>query len=197
MNQEDGNLFAPGLSRRRFLQYTGLGAAAAATVGIGGGLAAAATGGSSAAPRALPKDWSGTIADVKHVVILMQENRSFDHYFGTLRGVRGFGDKQFLTYPNGQNVFQQPDPARTDLGYLLPYNLTDQVDGDLDHSWVGDHEARNGGLWNNWVPAKTEQTMGYFTRDEIPFQYAVADAFTICDGYHQAIMAPTLSLIHI
>ena len=191
MNQEDGNLFAPGLSRRRFLQYTGLGAAAAATVGIGGGLAAAATGGSSAAPRALPKDWSGTIADVKHVVILMQENRSFDHYFGTLRGVRGFGDKQFLTYPNGQNVFQQPDPARTDLGYLLPYNLTDQTDGDLDHGWIGDHEARNGGLWNNWVPAKTEETMGYFTRNEIPFQYAIADAFTICDGYHQAIMGPT------
>ena len=137
------------------------------------------------------KGWSGTIADVKHVVILMQENRSFDHYFGTLRGVRGFGDKQALTYQNGTTVFQQPDQARTDLGYLLPYNLTDQTDGDLDHGWVGDHEAWNGGLWNNWVPAKTEETMGYFTRNEIPFQYAVADAFTICDGYHQAIMAPT------
>ena len=178
-------------SRRRFLQYTGLGAAAAATAGIGGGPAAAAATRGSAASKALPKGWSGTISDVKHVVILMQENRSFDHYFGTLRGVRGFGDKQFLTYPNGQNVFQQPDPARTDLGYLLPYNLTDQVDGDLDHSWVGDHAARNGGGWNNWVAAKTEETMGYFTRDEIPFQYALADAFTICDGYHQAIMAPT------
>jgi phospholipase C len=139
----------------------------------------------------LPKGWSGTIADVKHVVILMQENRSFDHYFGTLRGVRGFGDKQILTYQNGSTVFQQPDAARTDLGYLLPYNLTDQTDGDLDHSWTGDHEARNGGLWNNWVPAKSEETMGYFTRNEIPFQYALADAFTICDGYHQAIMAPT------
>ena len=181
----------PGLSRRRFLQYTGLGAAAAVAAGCSRGPAAAAVGGSPAASKALPEGWSGTIADVKHVVILMQENRSFDHYFGTLRGVRGFGDKQILTYPNGTNIFQQPDKARGDLGYLLPYNLTDQVDGDLDHSWVGDHEARNGGLWNNWVPAKTEETMGYFTRDEIPFQYAVADAFTVCDGYHQAIMAPT------
>src|SRR5215469_12370246 len=186
-----GRLFASGLSRRRFLQYTGLGAAAAAAAGISGSLAATAADGSSAASKALPRGWSGTIADVKHVVILMQENRSFDHYFGTLRGVRGFGDRQALTYQNGTTVFQQPDPARTDLGYLLPYNLTDQVDGDLDHSWVGDHEARNGGLWNNWVPAKTEETMGYFTRDEIPFHYAVADAFTICDGYHQAIMGPT------
>ena len=189
--RQPGRRFAPGLSRRRFLQYTGLGAAAAAAAGISGGPAAAAVHGSSAASKALPKGWSGTIADVKHVVILMQENRSFDHYFGTLRGVRGFGDKQALTYQNGTTVFQQPDKTRTDLGYLLPYNLTDQTDGDLDHGWVGDHEAWNGGLWNNWVPAKTEETMGYFTRNEIPFQYALADAFTICDGYHQAIMAPT------
>jgi phospholipase C len=185
-----GQPVVPGVTRRRFLQYTALGSAAAAAVGVSGGAAAASVARSSAT-RTLPKGWTGTIADLKHVVILMQENRSFDHYFGTLSGVRGFGDKQFLVYPNGNNIFQQPDTARTDLGYLLPYNLTDQVDGDLDHSWDGDHEAWNGGLWNNWVPAKTEETMGYFTRDEIPFQYAVADAFTVCDGYHQAIMAPT------
>jgi phospholipase C len=189
MTNSDERLPA-GLNRRRFLQTTGLGAAAVAAAGIGGGAASAATDRTSAA-AALPKGWHGSIADVKHVVILMQENRSFDHYFGTLRGVRGFGDKQALSYPDGTSVFQQPDPARTDLGHLLPYQLTDQTDGDLDHGWDGDHEARNGGLWNNWVPAKTEETMGYFTRDEIPFQYAVADAFTICDGYHQSIMGPT------
>jgi phospholipase C len=187
---QPGRPVVPGVSRRRFLQATGLGAAAAAAAGLGAGPAAASTASRSAAGR-LPADWTGSIADLKHVVILMQENRSFDHYFGTLRGVRGFADKQALTWQSGNRIFQQPDPARTDLGYLLPYNLTDQIDGDLDHSWDGDHLARSGGLWNNWVPAKTEETMGYFTRDEIPFQYAVADAFTICDGYHQAIMAPT------
>jgi phospholipase C len=189
---QPGQPVVPGVSRRRFLQYTALGSAAAAAAAVGAcGPSAASVARGSTAARVLPKGWSGTIADLKHVVILMQENRSFDHYFGTLRGVRGFGDKQALTWQNGNRIFQQPDAARTDLGYLLPYNLTDQVDGDLDHSWDGDHAARSGGLWNNWVPAKTEETMGYFTRDEIPFQYAVADAFTICDGYHQAIMAPT------
>jgi phospholipase C len=189
---QPGQPVVPGVTRRRFLTYTALGTATAAAVGAaGGGIADASVRSGSAAAKSLPKGWSGTIADVKHVVILMQENRSFDHYFGTLSGVRGFGDKQALTYQNGTSVFQQPDPARTDLGYLLPYNLTDQVDGDLDHSWDGDHEARNGGLWNNWVAAKSQETMGYFTRDEIPFQYAVADAFTLCDGYHQGIMAPT------
>ncbi len=189
---QPGQPVVPGVTRRRFLTYTALGTAAAATAaGVAGGGIADASVRSSAAAKALPKGWTGTIADVKHVVILMQENRSFDHYFGTLSGVRGFGDKQALAYQNGTSVFQQPDPARTDLGYLLPYNLTDQTDGDLDHSWNGDHEARNGGLWNNWVAAKSQETMGYFTRNEIPFQYAVADAFTICDGYHQAIMGPT------
>jgi phospholipase C len=42
---------------------------------------------------------------------------------------------------------------------------------------AGGHQARNGGLWDNWVPAKTEETMGCFTRDEIPFQYALAGGF--------------------
>ncbi|HEX4087258.1 MAG TPA: phospholipase C, phosphocholine-specific [Trebonia sp.] len=189
---QPGQPVEPGVTRRRFLTHTALGtAAAAAAVGATGGIAAASVRGPAAAAKALPQGWTGTIADVKHVVILMQENRSFDHYFGTLSGVRGFGDKQALAYQDGTSIFQQPDPARTDLGHLLPYNLTDQTDGDLDHSWDGDHEARNGGLWNNWVAAKSQETMGYFTRNEIPFQYAVADAFTICDGYHQAIMAPT------
>ena len=188
---QPGQPVVPGVTRRRFLAYTALGTAAATAVGVSGVVADASVRGATSAARKLPNGWSGTIADVKHVVILMQENRSFDHYFGTLSGVRGFGDKQALTYQDGTSIFQQPDAARTDLGYLLPYNLTEQVDGDLDHSWDGDHEARNGGLWNDWVAAKTEETMGYFTRDEIPFHYAVADAFTICDGYHQAIMGPT------
>src|ERR1700722_10430250 len=187
---QPGQPLMPAVARRPFRTYTALGTAAAA-VGATGGCTGASVRGAATGAKALPKGWSGTIADVKHVVILMQENRSFDHYFGTLSGVRGFGDKQALAYQDGTSVFRQPDPARADLGHLLPYNLTDQTDGDLDHSWDGDHEARNGGLWNNWVAAKSEETMGYFTRDEIPFQYAVADAFTICDGYHQGIMAPT------
>jgi phospholipase C len=47
---------------------------------------------------------SGTIDDVEHVVFLMQENRSFDHYFGTLRGVRGFADPHPVTLPSGKSV---------------------------------------------------------------------------------------------
>ncbi len=178
--------FRAAVSRRRFLQ---VGGALAGVAAIGGGS-------SQLADRSRAAAATGTIADLKHVVILMQENRSFDHYYGTLRGVRGFSDKQILKYQNGTTIFDQPDKKRTDLGYLLPFHMDSaKVDaqnaGDLDHSWSGDHSARSGGLWNNWVAAKTEQTMGYFTRSDLPFNYALADAFTICDGYHQSILGPT------
>ena len=90
---QPGRPIVPGVSRRRFLQATGLGAAAAAAAGLSGGPAAASTVSRSAAGR-LPAGWTGTIADLKHVVILMQENRSFDHYFGTLQGVRGRSEER-------------------------------------------------------------------------------------------------------
>jgi phospholipase C len=181
--------FKAAVSRRRFLQVGGA-LAGAAAVGAGASQLVGHSGRSRAGAA------TGTITDLKHVVILMQENRSFDHIYGTLRGVRGFSDKQVLRYQSGTTIFQQPDKKRTDLGYLLPFHMDSatvdaQNAGDLDHSWSGDHSARNSGLWNNWIAAKTEQTMGYFTRSDLPFNYALADAFTICDGYHQSILGPT------
>jgi hypothetical protein len=70
----------------------------------------------AAAPR------GNSLGEIKHVVILMQENRSFDRYFGTLAGVRGFDDLDALKLPNGQPVFCQPD-AENPKGYLLPFHL--------------------------------------------------------------------------
>ena len=61
---------------------------------------------------------TGTINDVEHIVILMQENRSFDHYFGTMRGVRGFNDPHPITLPSGKPVWNQPDGLGGDL---LPF----------------------------------------------------------------------------
>jgi len=186
-----GRPFLASVNRRRFLQLGGAAAGAFALAGTGG-----AVGATRAMASSLPAGATGTISDLKHVVILMQENRSFDHFFGSLQGVRGFGDKQAFRFQSGNSIFQQPDPGRTDGGYLLPWRMNSTTmnamnAGDLDHSWSGDHSARNAGLWNNWVSAKGEQSMGYLTRADLPFNYALADAFTICDGYHQAIMGPT------
>jgi len=137
---------------------------------------------------------TGTIQDVEHIIVLMQENRSFDHYFGTLQGVRGFGDTRAMTLPNGQPVWNQPLAAGA--GYVQPFrpstaNLGLQFLQDLPHDWTSTHTAWNGGRYDQWVQAKGTTTMAYMTRDDIPFHYALADAFTICDAYHCSIMAAT------
>ncbi|CAB3769852.1 phosphocholine-specific phospholipase C [Paraburkholderia solisilvae] len=137
---------------------------------------------------------SGTIADVEHIVVFMQENRSFDNYFGTLRGVRGFGDTRPIPLSTGKPVFYQPAPNAD--GYVLPFrpnlpNLGLQFVQDLDHSWIGTHAAWNNGRYDQWVPAKGATTMFYMTREDMPFHYNLADAFTICDAYHCSAMTPT------
>ena len=173
----------PELSRRTFV---------GATAAVG----ATALVGLSTDPATAAATTTGSIADVKHVVILMQENRSFDHYFGTLNGVRGYNDKQALQFPDGTDVFHQPDPARTDGAAMLPYRMDTtkynaQNAGGLAHDWATGHQAINNGAMNKWVAAKGERTMGYFTRADIPYQYALADAFTLCDAYFTSLAGPT------
>ncbi|MYX25128.1 phospholipase C, phosphocholine-specific [Streptomyces sp. SID8381] len=138
----------------------------------------------------------GTLDSVEHVVILMQENRSFDHYYGTLRGVRGFADTSRLRFPSNAHVFQQKTLGAAGGSVLQPWHLdtatTDaQRVSDLDHSWSGTHSAWNNGLYNNWIPAKTAKSMGYYTRADIPWQFALADAFTLCDQYFCSVQGPT------
>jgi len=133
---------------------------------------------------------TGTIKDVEHVVIFMQENRSFDHYFGTLRGVRGFNDPRAIALPGGKPVWQQPNGKDEVTPFHMDTTKTNaQFLHSLDHGWKRSHD-----LWKNhdaWVPAKTEMTMGYFTRTDIPFYHALADTFTICDAFHCSVFGPT------
>lgn len=138
---------------------------------------------------------NGSIEDVEHIVIFMQENRSFDHYFGHLSGVRGYNDRFPLTLPGGKTVWEQPR-LQNAREVILPYHLNTltssaQIIGDLDHSWYSTHAANAGGLFNAWPLAKTDRTMGYYQRQDIPFHYALADAFTICDQYYSSLAGPT------
>nr|WP_274616043.1 alkaline phosphatase family protein [Sphingomonas sp. ACRSK] len=145
---------------------------------------------------------AGSLKDIKHVVMLMLENRSFDHYFGAMSGVRGFGDPRAMTLPGGRSVFHQPDPQNP-LGYTLPFHLdtfstSAQALPSTGHSWKVQHDAWNGGRMDNWLPAhraadgaEGPYTMGYFRREDIPFHYALAEAFTICDGYHCSVLGST------
>ncbi|MFE2598141.1 phosphocholine-specific phospholipase C [Streptomyces sp. NPDC059396] len=138
----------------------------------------------------------GGLRAVKHVVILMQENRSFDHYFGTLRGVRGFEDRNAVDLPSGKPVFEQPGPLTT----VLPFPVRDAAEaqrkdlqyiGALDHSWDGGYKAWNKGWMDGWVSAKTAATMAYYDRRDIPLHYELADTFTVCDAYHSSVHTST------
>ena len=176
-------------------------------------------------------DRTGTIQDVEHIVILMQENRPFDHHFGTLRGVRGFSDPRAvrinlpLESGNGTtpvSVFLQPaGAANVAAGFAVPPdydNLGGPSNGvdvippfrvnpssvspgltslggiylpGTNHSWSGIHAAWNQGQYDNWAIQKGPMALSYMTRDDLPYHYALADAFTVGDAYFCSIMGPT------
>jgi phospholipase C len=204
----------PEVTRRRLLS--------SAAAGAGGILA------SSMLPPALARAAAegtrrGSLRDVKHVVIHMQENRSFDHYFGTLGGVRGFGDPNALVQNDptppfnavqGKSIFYQYDPYNPD-NYLLPWHLdtlstSSQAIPSTSHAWAYQHDSLNitvgstpgaptTALNNNWVPTHHTSdgpsnywyTMGYYERQDIPFHFALAETFTLCDAYHCSLLGPT------
>lgn len=135
-----------------------------------------------------------TFLDAEHIVFLMQENRSFDHCYGTLSGVRGFNDPRVMRQPNHLPVWFQTDQDQSIYG---PFRLDIENTkitwmGSLPHSWKDMVGARNDGKMDQWLIAKRPGnkeyahmplTMGYFTREDIPFYYAFADAFTVCDQH--------------
>ena len=137
----------------------------------------------AAVPRA------GKLSEIEHVVILIQENRSFDHYFGTMPGVRGFGEA-------GAPLAQPGYPVAGFEDELLPFHLetggASQCLHDITHDWVPQHESWDGGAMDGFVRTHIASdgleagpaTMGYYERADIPFYWELAEAFTICDGYH-------------
>jgi phospholipase C len=130
---------------------------------------------------------TGTISDVQHVVIFIQENRSFDEYFGAYKGVRGFNDSNALLFQNGKTDFYQPQGN----GYVLPFLATSQCLNDVAHDWLTGHAAWALGKWDQWVLAKGTIALTYYTRADLGYYYALADAYTICDGYFCSVLGPT------
>ncbi|MFD7158734.1 phosphocholine-specific phospholipase C [Kribbella sp. NPDC059898] len=142
----------------------------------------------------------GGLRAIEHVIVLMQENRSFDHYFGTLRGVRGYGDRRPLRLRNGKSIFHQPMSGG---GEVLPFALRKaaadagrgpddiQYLGALAHGFGDATQAWAGGWNDDWIQAKTAATMTHYERQDIPLQYELAETFTICDAYHCSINGST------
>lgn len=133
-----------------------------------------------------------TYLDAEHVVILMQENRSFDHSYGTLRGIRGYNDPRAIQLPNKNKVWLQSN-AKGETFAPFRLNIKDTKAtwmSSLPHSWSNQVDARNDGKYDKWLLVKQSGnrdwapmplTLGYYDRQDIPFYYDLADAFTVCD----------------
>lgn len=148
-----------------------------------------------------------TFLDAEHIIFLMQENRSFDHSFGSLNGVRGFSDPRAIKLPNGNPVWLQSDKkGNTYAPFRLDIKRSKAAwTSYLPHSWENQSAARNNGKHDNWLEAKRSGyksyqdiplTLGYYTREDIPFYYAMADAFTICDQHFCSSITGTTTNRH-
>jgi phospholipase C len=171
-------------SRRAFLKKAAL---LSGTAGIAGFLPS-----SIQKAFAIDPDAGTTFLDAEHVVILMQENRSFDHCYGSLQGVRGFNDPRAFRLPNNNKVWLQTDSkGNTYAPFRLNIKETNATwMGSLPHGWTDQTDARNNGRYDQWLEAKKSGhkdyqhmplTLGYHTREDLPFYYSLADAFTVCD----------------
>ncbi|KAK8050405.1 extracellular phospholipase C [Apiospora phragmitis] len=160
----------------------------------------------SAAPAPAPAPAAGSLADIEHVVLFMQENRAFDHYFGTLAGVRGFSDPNVQVNPNGRPVWQQPRRSNnetnlTDASSFLEPWYVNYLDGDWleatqcmvagDNGWASNHAAYAGGRNDGWAAHNTPWSWSHFRRRDIPLQFAVADGWTVADMYQESVVAST------
>ncbi|MCJ2178936.1 phosphocholine-specific phospholipase C [Novosphingobium album (ex Hu et al. 2023)] len=146
---------------------------------------------------------TGTIQDVEHVVILTQENRAFDHYFGTMRGVQGYGDRFAIPAPPladapRRTVLVQPNEKEGESPALIaPFRLDTQADFRLyrplgtPHGFPDSQAAWDNGRMGEWPRHKHNHAMAHFSREDLPFQYALAEAFTLCDAYHCALHLST------
>ena len=183
-----------GVTRRDLLKSCGA-ATAADLVSV---LLQGCGAGSSTQPKNPMPSSCAKLTDIEHVVIFIQENRSFDHYFGSYRGVRGYSEKSM--------AFEQPDSANTSnppVGQLLPFHLDTATTNaacthDITHDWVPQHQSWDNGAMDGFVNSKLAidandavLAMGYYNRADLPFYYALADAFTICDNYFCSVMGPT------
>jgi phospholipase C len=193
MNDAELRMLTRRISRRELLRK-GIAASAAGFVGsLIPGCAGHSTPSGTTTSSACAK---GT--DIEHVVILIQENRSFDHYFGAYKGVRGFGDQSA--------AFRQTYPlntANSPSGVLLPFHLDTTTANaacthDINHDWVPQHQSWNNGAMDGFVTSRLATngndavlSMAYYTRNDLPYYYALADAFTLCDNYFCSVMGPT------
>lgn len=142
-------------------------------------------------------DASRPVDVIEHVIIFMQENRPFDHYFGKLKGVRGFNDRTTVPLRSGLNAFYQPIDQNNLNEYMLPFRADSNKTNAMcmpapEMYYPTDIAMWNSGRMDSWNTARyAGMGMSYFTRDDLPYYYALYDNFVCGDQYYQSTFTST------
>jgi phospholipase C len=132
------------------------------------------------AARALAEGGSASQGiPIKHVVVDMQENRSFDHYYGFAPFAGAYG------VPSG---YSQPDGNG---GIVKPYHFTSLSTPDIGHSWGAMHAEYDGGKMDGFYTTDGINCMGYYTQADLPFYYSLFQSSSLCTNYFCSLMGPT------
>jgi len=138
----------------------------------------AITGGSPWPEPSTPSQPSGRI---DHILFLIQENHTFDSYFGTYPGAEGF--------PKGLKVPLQPGGTPT----IAPFHFTSRLTHDMPHRWSAAHAAMNGGKMDGFIQAEhSKDTMGYYDGTDLPNYWAYAGQFILADNFFSSLAGPSL-----
>jgi phospholipase C len=116
---------------------------------------------------------------INHVVVDMQENRSFDHYFGFAPFVGQYGVPAGYSQPDGNG------------GTVKPYHFTSLATPDVGHSWGAMHAEYHGGKMDGFYTTDGIDCMGYYTQADLPFYYSLFQNSSLCTNYFCSLMGPT------
>ncbi len=141
-------------------------------------------------PPKLPQTPKELLAGIEHIVVLMMENRSFDHFLGALSLDSAYANKATVNGLKGTET--NPAPTGPDVTVFKMANFTPE---DPPHSWTRSHEQFNDGKNDGFVKAHAgasqNEVMGYHDRSQIPLYYWFADNFTVCENWFASVMGPT------
>jgi phospholipase C len=135
-----------------------------------------------------------TLPEIKHIVVLMMENHSFDNYLGTMTGRREGLPLDDQGWPAAENLNKDGKPVRS-----YRFGSTHQVDGTPCQSWNATHMQWNGGGMDGFVTATQEVdpdadasvAMGYWTEEDLPFYHGLAKTFPLANRWFSSCLGPT------
>jgi phospholipase C len=165
-----------GIARRDFLK----GAAALGLAGLAWPLAGCGpSGGPPRAGATNPPTARSGPTPIKHVIVDVQENRSFDHYYGFAPFAGRFGVPAGYSEPDGNG------------GVAAPHPLLSRTTPDIAHTWAAMHRGYDSGKMDGFFKANGPTAMGYYGPADLPFYYGLFASSTLCVNYFCSILGPT------